>query len=61
MSYFSKKLLFDENPVLDFVIFQDGVKLLFNCIVFGGGGAANFYKRLFTRFFKEKISYKNES
>lgn len=60
MSYFSKKLLFDENPVLDFVIFQDGVKLLFNCIVFVGG-AANFYKRLFTRFFKEKISYKNES
>ena len=56
MSYFSKNLLFDENPVLDFVIFQNGVKLLFNCIVFvGGGGQRISIKDYLQGFLKKKF------
>lgn len=38
-----------------------GIFMVENQVFGRAGGAANFYKRLFTRFFKEKISYKNES
>ena len=54
MSYFSKKLLYDENPVLDFVIFQDGAKLLFNCIVFVGGQRTSI-KDYLQGFLKKKF------
>ena len=31
-----KRLSFDENPVLDFVTFQNGRGIFFNCVVFIG-------------------------